>query len=99
MAGRKRRPATFQRCQISRPRCPTDARVAFIGHRLALNGGGPAMKTIPSSEVTPESVYRSRRRFMVGIGALALSAAAAGCELARPAAPPAPTPPPDATKA
>jgi DMSO/TMAO reductase YedYZ molybdopterin-dependent catalytic subunit len=57
------------------------------------------MTTIPSSEITPESIYRSRRAFMVGIGALALGAAAAGCELTRPAAPPVPTPAPDATRA
>ena len=34
------------------------------------------MSTIPSSEITPESVYRNRRQFMVGIGALALGALA-----------------------
>ena len=57
------------------------------------------MKNIPSSEITPEPIYRSRRQFMVGIGALALGAAAAGCGLTGPAAPPVPTPAPDATKA
>jgi sulfoxide reductase catalytic subunit YedY len=57
------------------------------------------MQTIRSSEITPESVYRSRRRFMVGIGALALGAAAAGCELTRPSAPTVAPPPPDATQA
>jgi sulfoxide reductase catalytic subunit YedY len=33
------------------------------------------MKKIPSSEITPEHIYLSRRKFMVGIGALATSAA------------------------
>ena len=32
------------------------------------------MKKIPSSEITPESVYLSRRRFMGTVGALAGSA-------------------------
>ena len=36
---------------------------------------------IPSSEITPEAVYRSRRQFMVGIGALALGGLAASCGL------------------
>jgi sulfoxide reductase catalytic subunit YedY len=34
------------------------------------------MIKIPSSEITPEHIYLSRRRFMVGIGALAASALA-----------------------
>jgi methionine sulfoxide reductase catalytic subunit len=34
------------------------------------------MVKIKSSEITPEHVYLSRRKFMVGVGALALSAAA-----------------------
>lgn len=37
------------------------------------------MKRILSSEITPEHVYLSRRKFMVGIGALATSAALAAC--------------------
>lgn len=31
------------------------------------------MRTIPSSDITPEHIYRSRRRFLRGIGALALA--------------------------
>ncbi len=37
------------------------------------------MKKIRSSEITPEKIYLSRRRFMVGVGALAASAVIAGC--------------------
>lgn len=61
------------------------------------------MKKIRSSEITPESVYLSRRRFMVGVGALAASAIVAGCGI-QPAATPAaaiptasPLPPADPT--
>ncbi|HWQ16037.1 MAG TPA: protein-methionine-sulfoxide reductase catalytic subunit MsrP [Roseiflexaceae bacterium] len=36
------------------------------------------MSRIPSSEITPEHIYRSRRQFMRGIGALALGAATLG---------------------
>ncbi len=43
--------------------------------------------TIPSSEITPEQVYLSRRKFMLGVGGLALSAAVlAACGDAMPAA-------------
>jgi sulfoxide reductase catalytic subunit YedY len=31
------------------------------------------MNRIPSSEITPEHIYRSRRRFLRGIGAVALA--------------------------
>jgi sulfoxide reductase catalytic subunit YedY len=41
------------------------------------------MLKIKSSEITPEHVYLSRRKFMVGIGALAGSAALAACGGAR----------------
>ncbi len=34
---------------------------------------------IPSSEITPEQVYLSRRRFMTGLGAVAAGALVAGC--------------------
>ncbi|GAB4443465.1 MAG: protein-methionine-sulfoxide reductase catalytic subunit MsrP [Anaerolineae bacterium] len=47
------------------------------------------MTNIKSSEITPEHIYLSRRKFMVGIGALAASAAvlaACGPESAAPAA-------------
>ena len=38
------------------------------------------MNDIPSSEITPEPIYRSRRQFMLGIGSIALgSAALAAC--------------------
>ncbi len=37
------------------------------------------MKKIQPSEITPEHLYLSRRRFMVGVGALAASAVVAGC--------------------
>ena len=43
------------------------------------------MVKIKSSEITPEHVYLSRRKFMVGIGALATSAALAACGPSRPA--------------
>src|SRR3712207_6792539 len=36
------------------------------------------MMKIPSSEITPEQIYRSRRQFMTGIGALVLGSAALG---------------------
>ncbi len=52
------------------------------------------MTDIKSSEITPEHIYLSRRKFMVGVGALAASAAvlaACGPESA-PAAPAAPSP-------
>ena len=44
---------------------------------------------IPASEITPESVYRQRRRFLQGGAALALSAAGLGCERSTEAAAPA----------
>ncbi len=47
------------------------------------------MIKIPSSEITPEHIYLSRRKFMTGIGALALSSmalAACGVESKPPAA-------------
>ena len=37
------------------------------------------MKKIPSSDITPEHIYLSRRKFMVGVGALTASAVLAGC--------------------
>jgi methionine sulfoxide reductase catalytic subunit len=37
------------------------------------------MNKIPSSEITPEQVYRSRRQFMRGIGAVALAGALSAC--------------------
>ncbi|HHJ07312.1 MAG TPA: mononuclear molybdenum enzyme YedY, partial [Anaerolineae bacterium] len=37
------------------------------------------MIKIKASEITPEHLYRSRRRFMVGVGALAASMALAAC--------------------
>lgn len=37
------------------------------------------MTKIPSSEITPEHIYLSRRSFMVGVGALAAGAALAAC--------------------
>lgn len=41
------------------------------------------MEAIPSSEITPEHVYRSRRAFLGGVGALATGALAlSGCEVA-----------------
>ena len=44
--------------------------------------------TIPSSEITPEQIYLSRRKFMLGIGSLALtSAVLAACGGAAPASP------------
>ncbi len=59
--------------------------------------------TIPSSEITPEQIYLSRRKFMLGVGSLALSSAVlAACggaaptvpgnEAATPAGTPEPTP-------
>ncbi len=47
------------------------------------------MIKIKASEITPEHLYRSRRRFMVGVGALAASMALAACGAED--APPAPT--------
>jgi methionine sulfoxide reductase catalytic subunit len=53
------------------------------------------MIKIRSSEITPEHVYISRRKFMVGIGALAASSAAlAACIAPQPAAPAAAEAPP-----
>jgi sulfoxide reductase catalytic subunit YedY len=49
------------------------------------------MSKIPSSEITPEHIYLSRRSFMVGLGALATSAALAACGTQK-AASPAPGP-------
>jgi len=44
--------------------------------------------TIPSSQITPEQIYLSRRKFMLGIGSLALSSAVlAACGGAAPASP------------
>jgi sulfoxide reductase catalytic subunit YedY len=40
---------------------------------------GTAMIKIPSSEITPEHLYRSRRQFITGMGALTVSAALAAC--------------------
>ncbi len=37
------------------------------------------MKRIPSSEITPEQLYRSRRAFLAGAGIVAASAALAAC--------------------
>jgi sulfoxide reductase catalytic subunit YedY len=37
------------------------------------------MEPIPSSEITPEHIYLSRRRFMTGLGAVATGAVLAGC--------------------
>ncbi len=52
------------------------------------------MIPIRSSEITPESVYRSRRKFMQGVAALALSSAAlVACGKG-----PTPTPAPDAAQ-
>ncbi len=45
------------------------------------------MVKIKSSEITPEYIYLSRRKFMVGIGALATSAALAACGPSRPPSP------------
>lgn len=51
---------------------------------------------IPSSEITPEHLYRSRRRFMKGAGAVALTALLAACGVSIPDAstPPASSPTP-----
>jgi methionine sulfoxide reductase catalytic subunit len=51
---------------------------------------------IPSSEITPERVYRSRRQFMRGVAALAAGAGLAACggQGGAPSGPPVPTPPP-----
>ncbi|NLG28000.1 MAG: protein-methionine-sulfoxide reductase catalytic subunit MsrP [Chloroflexi bacterium] len=40
------------------------------------------MPDVERSEITPEAVYLNRRKFMIGIGALAASAALAGCDAA-----------------
>jgi len=51
------------------------------------------MTKIRSSEITPEHVYLSRRKFMAGVGALATSAALAACRAQAPgAAAPQPAP-------
>ncbi len=42
------------------------------------------MSKIKSSEITPEHIYLSRRKFMVGIGALATGAVMSGCDAAQP---------------
>ncbi len=59
------------------------------------------MTKIPSSEITPEHIYRSRRQFMKGVGmlagALALSACGAERIVANPTQPAAPTVAPGAT--
>ncbi len=52
------------------------------------------MAKIRSSEITPEHVYLSRRRFMAGVGTLAASAALAACGAQAPGAA-APQPAPD----
>lgn len=50
------------------------------------------MTKIKSSEITPEHIYLSRRKFMVGVGALAASMAAlAACSPQQSSAPPAAT--------
>ncbi len=51
------------------------------------------MNDIPSSEITPESVYLSRRELMKGAGSIALGTALAGCGPR--IQPERPTPPPD----
>ncbi len=57
-------------------------------------------KPIAPSEITPEHIYLSRRQFMIGIGALASSAALAACGgPSAPAGTPVPTPGPDAVSA
>ncbi|MCC7352154.1 MAG: protein-methionine-sulfoxide reductase catalytic subunit MsrP [Anaerolineae bacterium] len=50
------------------------------------------MIPIRSSEITPESVYLSRRKFMKGVAAVALSSAALAACGSSPAAPPTPDP-------
>ena len=45
------------------------------------------MKKIPSSEITPEHIYLSRRRFMVGAGSLAAGAVALSACAGMPIAP------------
>ncbi|MDZ4718992.1 MAG: protein-methionine-sulfoxide reductase catalytic subunit MsrP [Roseiflexaceae bacterium] len=49
--------------------------------------------TLPSSEITPEHIYRQRRRLMIGIGATLLGTAVASCAspLSKPAQPTATT--------
>lgn len=55
------------------------------------------MNNVKPSEITPEHVYLSRRKFMVGIGALAIAPAVlSACNALAPAAPP-PTTDPAAT--
>jgi sulfoxide reductase catalytic subunit YedY len=44
------------------------------------------MKRIPSSEITPEHLYRSRRAFLAGAGIVAASAALAACGVRVPGA-------------
>lgn len=57
------------------------------------------MSTIKSSEITPEQVYLSRRKFMIGVGALAIAPAVlSACNALAPAAQP-PTADPGATPA
>ena len=51
---------------------------------------------IPSSEITPESVYLNRRKLLQGAGLLAATAAVAACAPSAPSAPSAPTPSPSA---
>jgi sulfoxide reductase catalytic subunit YedY len=51
-----------------------------------LEPGGKVVK-ISSSEITPEHIYLSRRKFMVGVGALVAGSLALGACAPRPAAP------------
>jgi sulfoxide reductase catalytic subunit YedY len=55
--------------------------------------------TIPSSEITPESVYRNRRRLMIGLGVGLVGAGLAACGMGQSGTPPSPTitPPPPPT--
>jgi sulfoxide reductase catalytic subunit YedY len=56
------------------------------------------MTNIPSSEITPEHIYRSRRDFMKGVGAVLLgSAALAGCGQTGTVQAPTPSGPPPKT--
>ena len=50
------------------------------------------MTRIPSSEITPEHLYRSRRQFITGMGALTVAAALAACGTQQAPAATGPTP-------
>lgn len=52
------------------------------------------MKKIPSSEITPEAIYLSRRKLMIGLGALAFGSALSACGVATVQSPPAAVTPP-----